>query len=82
MSLKNCEIGVTKNELIKPIIMKTDYDIIIIGGGYHAWKNDYKVWEVMPCMRHPYQKNEYSLRERLIQINKVVLKERFAWQNI
>ncbi|WP_281987677.1 FAD-dependent oxidoreductase [Aquimarina aggregata] len=25
------------------------------GGGYHAWKNNYKVWEVMPYMRHPYK---------------------------
>jgi glycine/D-amino acid oxidase-like deaminating enzyme/monoamine oxidase len=23
------------------------------GGGYHAWKNGYKVWEVMPYIRQP-----------------------------
>jgi monomeric sarcosine oxidase len=27
------------------------------GGGYHAWKNSYKVWEVMPYIRQP-QKDE------------------------
>ena len=25
------------------------------GAGYHAWKAEYKVWEVMPFMRHPQQ---------------------------
>ncbi|MEM7369065.1 MAG: FAD-dependent oxidoreductase [Bacteroidota bacterium] len=25
------------------------------GGGYHAWKGGYEVWEVMPYMRQPYQ---------------------------
>jgi len=25
------------------------------GGGYHAWKSNYKVWEVMPYIRQPYQ---------------------------
>ncbi|HKK76664.1 MAG TPA: FAD-dependent oxidoreductase [Saprospiraceae bacterium] len=24
------------------------------GGGYHAWKDSYKVWEVMPYIRQPY----------------------------
>ena len=23
------------------------------GGGYHAWRDEYKVWEVMPYMRQP-----------------------------
>lgn len=26
------------------------------GGGYHAWKAGYKVWEVMPAIRHPFEK--------------------------
>ncbi|WP_460541233.1 FAD-dependent oxidoreductase [Echinicola sediminis] len=25
------------------------------GGGYHAWKNSYKVWEIMPFIRQPHQ---------------------------
>jgi hypothetical protein len=25
------------------------------GGGYHAWKAGYKVWEVMPAIRHPFE---------------------------
>ncbi len=25
------------------------------GGGYHAWKSDCKVWEVMPYIRQPYE---------------------------
>lgn len=25
------------------------------GGGYHAWKNEYKVWEVMPYIRQPFE---------------------------
>ncbi|MDN3670497.1 FAD-dependent oxidoreductase [Echinicola jeungdonensis] len=32
-----------------------DWTLDPYGGGYHAWKNHYKVWEIMPYIRQPHE---------------------------